>query len=313
MLQPKGWSSLRRGAGVPCERKVAIMPKDEPAPSNYMGKMIRFPISSESSRSQGLYEFLRVSSLIPEDQELITSTPGTSAGEALSILRRHDLDFLPIMDDGSLLGVFNYETFCDTIGHLRSGQKIFDIQVEECLSDLEVVLSTTEIDQALPKIQRDGAVLIGESRNILGIVTLNDALSYLWELSELFIMIRDIELSTRSLMLRACESEETLQECIVAVLGNQLRDGPPSNKANTRRVSDLTYGDLMTVLTNGEQYGRTFGRVFGKHRPLAAKTLQPVGDIRNKIVHFRDEVSMDERQVLKDAHRWLQRKVRMTR
>ena len=74
----------------------------------------------------------------------------------------------------------------------------------------------------------------------------------------------------------------------------------------------LSYGELLGVLTNPEGFGRIFTRTFGRQRPLVMSVLEPVRDVRNKVFHFRDGVTVEELETLLRARAWLQRKVSMS-
>ena len=67
--------------------------------------------------------------------------------------------------------------------------------------------------------------------------------------------------------------------------------------------------ELFSVLFNGENYGRFFSEAFGGSKDLAYSTLEPVREIRNKVFHFRDEVTVHELEMLKNALTYVERRM----
>ncbi len=75
------------------------------------------------------------------------------------------------------------------------------------------------------------------------------------------------------------------------------------------QLDELTLGGLLSVVLHGENLGQFFQNTFGHNRDLVRNQLEPVREIRNKVFHFRDEVSADELELLVGARKWLIRKV----
>ncbi len=170
---------------------------------------------------------------------------------------------------------------------------------------MEFVRAATDLGDVVRHIERMGAVLIGDEEHTLAIATASDLSAFLWEASRPFILLQDIELAVRHLMRRACTDPQELEQSIAAALPN---DG---GKEGPTRLEELTFGELLSVLTQGEQFGRVFRRTFGGQRPLILSLLEPVREVRNKVFHFRDEVTVEELEAVVRARLWLQRKVAM--
>ena len=75
-----------------------------------------------------------------------------------------------------------------------------------------------------------------------------------------------------------------------------------------KEIHRLTLAELFSLLFNGENYGRFFSEAFGRSRDITYSTLEPVREIRNKVFHFRDEVTVDELELLKNALSYIERR-----
>ncbi|GAA2370994.1 hypothetical protein GCM10010404_27720 [Nonomuraea africana] len=102
--------------------------------------------------------------------------------------------------------------------------------------------------------------------------------------------------------MRSCCTDEELASSVVTGL-------PSESLKDEANLEDLTLSELLSVLLNPSNYGSFFRFGFGPRRDYVSLTLEPVRDIRNKIVHFRDEVAEDEMQTLAEVVAWLRRKM----
>ena len=246
-----------------------------------------------------IHEFFRVGRLVPLEQEIVTLQVGTSVGVALELMHRRRFDQLPVMKSSRVLGVFSYRSLAENLPLIRAQDEPLQGHVEDFLEEFDFVRPTTELATVLTAIEARGAVLVGTEDDLVAVATASDVSNFLWQASRPFLLLQDIELATRSLMALACREPAELARCLRAAhIPEQVT-----------RLEELTLGDLLTVLTNGENYGRTFRRSFGGQRTLAQAQLIPVRDIRNKILHFRDDVSVDEINQLVATRVWLARKV----
>jgi hypothetical protein len=179
-----------------------------------------------------------------------------------------------------------------------------ECEVGDFLDEPEFVTARSSMTSVLEVMDRLGWALVGHEENLLAIISPSDVATFLWSISEPFILLQDIELAMRSLMVRACVDATELRQCIARVVKVTEQRSCPE------RLEDLTYNELYSVLEHGENLGRVFSRTFGKHKELFAPFLVPVGEIRNKTFHFRDEVSIEDMQSLAKAKGWLVLKAR---
>ncbi|MET8310702.1 CBS domain-containing protein [Micromonospora sp. NPDC005173] len=247
-------------------------------------------------------EFLRVSLLVPDDQDVVTVPTGTPVGTALELMRQHDFDQLPVMTvHGHVVGVFTYRSFSQGVRHVRAQDDPLMTPVEDLVEDLTFVRAADEMSSVLGYIEVDRAILVGDEDRLLAVVTAADVNAFLWRRTRPFVLLQDIELAVRDLMRSSC-TDEDLANAVSSAL-------PATDSERAARLEDLTLAQLFTVLLHGSSFGRFFRTRFGNNRNLVRTTLEPVREIRNKVFHFRDELSAEDLQCLLNAASWLRRKV----
>lgn len=245
--------------------------------------------------------FARVSQLVPDDQDLLTVPVGTKVGDALELMQEHDYDQLPVVTDYQhVVGVFTYRSLVAGLPYLRNRNPL-TTTVEDLLEELRFVRATQDIGEVLAFIETGSAVLVGDEDRLLAIVTPADVSRFLWRRTRPFVLLQDIELGVRDLMRSSC-SPEALANLVATSL-------PPESSRTDMRLEDLTMGELLSILLNGTNFGRHFQMQFGKNRDLVRVTLEPVREIRNKVFHFRDEISSEEFSNLIGALGWVRRRV----
>ncbi|RJQ76654.1 CBS domain-containing protein [Pseudonocardiaceae bacterium YIM PH 21723] len=249
-------------------------------------------------------KFVCVGELVPDDQEMHTVPPGTRADEALALMQRHRFDRLPVVTaNGRVIGVFTYRSFAQNLHTVRPQDNPLTLPVEDFVEDLLYVRSSEGVGEVLDDIEADGAVLVGHEDALNAIVTASDISRFLWSLTRPFVLLRDIELAIRGLM-KSCCTEEQLTTAAAQV---SLVDIP--GRAVLSRLEHLTLGELLSVLLHGPNYGLHFRHAFGANRTFLHNLLEPIREIRNKVFHFRDEVTEADIQQLADVRVWLRRKV----
>lgn len=257
------------------------------------------------SEATPVHNMLRVARLIPAAQTVATIQADTLVRDALELMRLQNFDQMPVVAGSRVIGVFSYRSLAASLEHLRSSQDPLDQRVEDALVDLEFVRASQDVGPIFQLLERDGAVLVGDEENLAAVMTLSDASSYLWQVTRPFVLIQDVELAVRSLMEGACVRKAILPESLVA----DLPDDRTAGVAEGRTLAQFSMGELFGVLFNGKNYNTVFREAFGQNRSIAASALTPVREIRNKVFHFRDEVIVEELEVLVAARQYLRRRL----
>jgi CBS domain-containing protein len=264
------------------------------------GVPVADPVSAPSAllRVPG---FLRVHELVPGDQEVLVIPVGTRVQQALELMRLHDFDQLPVTTaENRVIGAFTYRSLARGLRHIRRQDNPLTSLVDDLVEELRFVTASQEMGDVMDFIRADNAVLVGDEDGLLAIVTTADVTWFLWRMTRPFVLLQNIELGVRHLMRSSCTAEE-LTDSVSAGL-------PADPTRNTARLEDLTLGELLLVLLHGPSFGRFFSLHFGANRYLVRNTLEPVCEIRNKVFHFREDVSSEELQNLVEVAAWLRRK-----
>ncbi len=251
------------------------------------------------------HDFMQVARLVPDTQQVVCVDSHTTVREALAIMHARGFDQVPVVAGNRAIAVFSYRSLAHHLFHVRRNDDPLDLTVLDASEDLAFVHAGDEVGAILDLLERDGAVGVGDAARIDALMTATDVTRYLWQATKPFVLLQDIELAVRALMRVALASpEDTTAAFARALSQDRLRD--PRAPA---RLEDLTLGELLGVLLQGENYGTVFRSVFGRSQSITASNLEPVRDVRNKVFHFRDEVSTEELDILVAARQYLRRRV----
>ncbi|RSM86370.1 hypothetical protein DMH04_14535 [Kibdelosporangium aridum] len=267
-----------------------------------MTKVASPQVTANGSSENPALEFVRIGQLVPLDQDVLTVTIGTRAGDALDLMQENAFDQIPVVTAGDrVIGAFTYRSFARELRHVRVQDDPRSVPVDDLIEDLAFVRPSDEVGKVLSTIEADNAVFVGDEDRLLALVTTADVTRFLWRRTQPFVLLRDIELAIRDLMRSAC-SVEQLAACMVDVFAGEPNLEP-------KRLEDLTLGDLLSVLLHGDSFGKYFRLRFGPNRNLVRTRLEPIRDIRNKVFHFRDDATEEDLHELIRAATWLRRKV----
>ncbi len=263
------------------------------------------PVTNPASDPSGLLRtpgFFRVRMLVPDDQDIRAISVGTRVSQALELMVAYDFDQLPVITaDDRVVGAFTYRSFAQGLRRVGLRDNSLTAPVEDLVEELRFVRASQEMGDVLGFLEADNAVLVGDEDRLLAVVTTADVSRFLWRRAQPFVLLRDIELGIRDLMRSSCTAEE-LADAVSAALTTS-----PARAA--ARLEDLTLGELLSVLLHGPSFGAFFRLRFGANRDLVRATLEPVRAIRNKVFHFRDDVTAEELRNLTDVATWLRRKI----
>jgi predicted transcriptional regulator len=274
-----------------------------PERHSLMTEVVSAAIRGEGEDAPSSWKFLRVARIIPADQEIRSVQPGTKVRVALDLMNKYGFSHLPVVAGQRVIGVFTYRSLARNMLSIRSQGSPLDMSVDDLVEDLRFARPEEEVSEVMESIERDGAILLGDDDHLLAIATASDMAQFLWDAAKPFILVRDIELAVRNLIHHACPSQTELRSRISMALPAQ----EASNHGST--LEDLTLGQVISVLLQGQNFGQCFKRTFGNNRDLVRGRLESVRLIRNKVFHFTGNVSTQEMQSLLSTWRWLERKV----
>jgi len=263
-------------------------------------------VSNEKVGSPDAREFFRVGKLIPAGQVVVTVPPKTGVAEALAIMNKNGFSQLPVVAGNTVIGVFTFRSLALRLANLRPQDNPLNAHVDDLVDPPSFVRASEEVEEILAPLDRDGFVIVGHEKHMDGVVTATDMFNFLWKTTQPFVLLQDIEFAIRYLMRSACGSGEELAERIAVALN-------PEVEAPCSALDELTLGQTLTVLRHGDNFGRCFSTTFGDNRALVNRYLDHTPAIRNKVFHFRDDITDEERTILFDTRLWLWRRVEIAK
>jgi CBS domain-containing protein len=275
--------------------------------------------------------------LLPNGQQLRTVQLHEPVTAALNVMSQHAFGQLPVTGvDGGFHGlVITFESI------LRAVQA-FRIMPDRLLvrDAIQKVRSTYSADAdlliTLDDIHRDNFVIIADGPRLKGIVTTADVAVFFREYAEDLMVIEDIESGLKEAIQTLYADGSALASAMSAVtdrageirkripaairgylskMGIALPD-PASEKdalleaekrlglpEPIKAFESLAFNDYIEVLLAHERAPRlSTSQDVSEVRGL----LQRVRDVRNKLAHFRGELTPEERHTIRFAAKWLE-------
>lgn len=206
-----------------------------------------------------------------------TVRPDESTTMALTRLMAEKLEFLIVQsgERARVEGVFSYASFSQAYIAGKPTK-----MVRDCISDefIEVNEEKSLIDAVREILTRKTVVVRSCQNKLCGVVTARDVAPVFIGLAEPFLLLGQIENHMRSLLER-CKLKKDEYQALV-----DERD--PDRKAKTEGADNLTLGELIRAFESVEMWGKV-GIHFDK--VTFTKRLHEVGEIRNKVMHFRPD------------------------
>lgn len=226
---------------------------------------------------------------------------------AIGVMFENDYTQLGIERSGDVVGMISYRSISRVLSILRK------LGADKNLPGRQVGIATEEIS---PVVGPDDDLIVlfdllsespyvivqGGENQSLEILTNYDLLQYLQDSIEPFLLIEDIERSVR----------EIIQDGFSDDLDQELQEFFDDQDIRTPgEITDCSFGHYPQFMC---QNWPQFEGYFEENGDFVRRLLSEVGDIRNKIFHFRSETydSTLEEELLKFAHGYFQRRLQHT-
>ncbi len=209
--------------------------------------------------SYASHDFLQVARLVPLSQEVVTVQPDVTVREALKVMSDRGFDQLPVVAGDQVISMFSYRSLSKALFFVRRNDDPLDLPVLDASEDMSFVHAGDDVGAILGRLERYGAVGVGDPFRLDAVMTTADVTGYLWDVTRPFVLLQDIELAVRALM-RITLVDESVQSAAFAraLSSDRLRgEGAPN------RLDELTMSELLSVLLQAENYGRLFSALFG--------------------------------------------------
>lgn len=243
--------------------------------------------------------FHDVGSLFPGEVEVRSVTPATLVTEALQLMNEHRYSQVPVIENGILRGVFSLWSLAQ---HVAAYPKLplHSLPVDEVMEDLPRVTVDDNLDHVLEQLKRHEAVLVSSPHGLQAIATAFDVLAYFYRLARPYVLLQEIELALRAVIERRI-TEPELGDCIgKSLAGKYEAKGQPM----PAKLTEMSFDDYRSLVTS--KHGWPYFEGFlGKNKDLVAAKLDSVRQTRNKVFHFRGDISVLEHQTLAAVREWL--------
>lgn len=254
--------------------------------------------------------------LLPHDQQPLVIDCDELASQAIERMMDNNFSQLPVRNDqGEIIGVFTWKSFGKRVSDFKnvaSKIKPIELPVRELIEPARFIDPQTYIDTETDWGDID-YVLVGDKRDLLGILCVSDVFGRLNDFAEAFVLLYEIEHEIRDLIHHVFSDEE-LNEVLneMSVSANkeslqvveelkQLLDGnknlQPVGKAirllrsgqnprSLERLEDFTFAQYRMLICSQQNWPR-FGPVFATIRELVDADFEVINDLRNIVFHFR--------------------------
>lgn len=286
-----------------------------------------------------------VENLIRDRSKPVAVTLKNTALDALHEMIRYDYSQLPVVDEqGKPVGLVTSDTILRGLSNFKV--TIEHLHVRDVFCPARTFSPEDDLFELLPSLRDAYAVLIVDNNGMLtGIVTDYDTSEFFRRRAEDVMIVEDIERTLRDFVLAAFpnaqEDEENqndplLSEAIRKISSpaqdqtrfkqalveylklehsgyklipasvNVAYEKLAQTQQKVKGFNDITFSELEALLLSEDRWS-TYGKVFTVGKEPTKRVLDNVRQIRNKLAHFKGEVTELERSQLRSCREWLQR------
>jgi CBS domain-containing protein len=275
--------------------------------------------------------------LLPADQQLRTVQPHEPVDWAINIMYQHGYSQLPVTGPNREFQgqVITFESVLWAIQSFRTEANA--LLVRDAARRVRSYAADADLLATLDDIHRDNFALIVDESGLVGIVTTADMAVFFREYSQDLMLIEGIESRVKDAIRalyagdsdgldsaiatvtdRAADIRKKFPGAIKAYLGKAGINPPPAGTdmdalaeaekrlglpETAKKFEDLTFDEFTTVLLRHARAPRlSQAKDVSELRGL----FQQVRDARNKLAHFRGELTPVERRTIQFAAEWME-------
>src|ERR1043166_914199 len=281
-----------------------------------------------------------IEQLTCDQPELVTVSPYATLQEAIALMIEHDFSQLPIVEDGKPYG--NPASFVTSTSIARAlryfGTPLKGLRVRDAVVPARTVSADEDLFSKMDDLLDAYAVLVlNPDGTIAGIVTNYDTTHYFRRRAEDMLLVEDIETTLKDHVRAAYGGGEDdpdgpLQKAIDALssfvdnIQNDCRksfhrfcasksiqaaeadvrevvDKPFAGTKGNRKFDDLTLNEYIQ-LARKEEAWKVLGPQFVISDKAFLEMLEGVRKTRNKLMHFRPDITPVERDNLRFCAQW---------
>jgi predicted transcriptional regulator len=210
---------------------------------------------------------------------------------AITKMLQFDFSQLPIMQgDRVVKGVISWKS----VASLRISHQQGEF-VRDCSEVAQVIDASGTLFDAVPTIAKHGYVLVKDpqSNRITGIVTSSDLNLHFQQLTEPFLLLREIELSIRELLKSRLTADDL-----------KLIELESPKPVPISQIAGLSFGHYIRLFQRSDIWVKLNLKIDQKS---VVSQLDEVREIRNDVMHFSpDPMEPNQREALKNASSFMQ-------
>lgn len=241
-----------------------------------------------------------VQRLLAWPDEVICVTHQETVRDALTKMVANDFSQLPVIDArGHLTGIISEQSITRTYYHISEQVFLFNLTVDNCQSKAVTLSSEADIFEALDRLQKVSAVVIVNEKKPVGILTYFDATHFLRERTEALILVEDIETTLRKYIESVCDTDDKMKTALIIAFNIDKRD----SSSPRRQYEEMSFGEHVQFITAEKNWPKF--EAYFQPKKLFQSMMDTVREIRNQLMHFRDEVSSIQYDALQHSREWL--------
>ena len=233
----------------------------------------------------------RIGNLPAANAGVTTVSQDDPIKRAVTKMLQYDFSQLPIMQgEREVKGVISWRSIASRNAMNRKCERIAD-----CNEDAQVIDANGTLFDAVPTVAKFGYVLVrdSQSRKITGIVTASDLNLHFQQLTQPFLLLREIELHIREIFTGRI-TEEDIQ---------QVSSAPTASRPASQ-VGELSFGHYIRLFQHPDIWKKLQIEV---DQASFVSQLDAVRKIRNDVMHFDpDPMTSKQLDTLTDATKFMQ-------
>jgi CBS domain-containing protein len=275
--------------------------------------------------------------LLPPDQQLRTVEPHEPVERAINIMYEYDYGQLPVIaTNGEFHGqAITFESILKATQSFHTN--VETLLVRDAVQRVRSYPSDADLLAMLDDIHRNNFALIVDEARLIGIVTPADIAIFFRRYAEDLLQIEGIESRVKDAIRALYAGDDAGLDSAIAIVSDRAADirkkfpgairtyldrvnitAPPLGSdtdalaeaakklglpAPSKKFEDLTFEELTNLLLRHERAPRlSQSEDVSEIREL----LKQVRDARNKLAHFRGELSSKQRRTIQFAAEWLE-------
>ena len=244
-----------------------------------------FPASSMRNpvmEAKHFYHFT-VGDLIDGLPSLETVRADQPIREALRKMCTKKYSQLPVIHGSNCIGAVTLESILTLLtredAKENAGLSFMDLPVQRFVDNrVEPAQIEDDLLKHVEVMAEQGYVIVKSGSRLKSLVTNYDLVHFFREETEIFLMLREVETCLRFIVHTSLSKRKLMR----ALHSIKRKDGPPPS-----RINDLSFDELRQLICrNWKPLKDNFSE-----KEKTDKLLAKVRDLRNRIFHFRDQIT----------------------